>query len=276
MYKMLKYGLGIFLITLIFMTLGAVTAFASEEIPDDVSSGSAIETTTCEEFPAEESTEVTTESPEVTTESPIGGGGTTERPAESTTENPAESTTESPTESTTESPTESTTENPTESTTENLSESTTWTDTESTTEKPTKPENTTESTTEGTTQETTKKDPVYHYGGGNASSKGSGNLNSSLCRVTFQSGERGSINGYKTVTFVITKGTTPKQVPKVTARLGSVFTGWSKNGITLTDPVKVKLYANTIYTAMYEDRAANLSVLSGLISFDKLFDVIDG
>ncbi len=138
-----------------------------------------------------------------------------------------------------------------ENTTENTTKPTTEATTETTTETTTKI--ITEATTETTTVTTPVKPPT-HSGGGSGSGSGSGSSKS--CRVTFQSGDKGKIiRGQLSLSAVIAKGTKPKNIPNVIPDAGYVFIGWSKNGVTITNPQKVPLYSNTVYTAVYKEKS---------------------
>lgn len=213
--RLFKYILSTMVIAVLFVLAGTVSVYARTE--DQVTSGTSVEVSTEETTAGETVTEVTTES-------------TTKLPSEPSTEITTQTTTRPTTETTTQTTTR---ETATETTTKQIAQ-----------------EPSTETTTRQITQETsteaTTKAPVRSSGGGGSSKS---------CRVTFQSGEMGKIGNTTSVSVVINKGTAPKTVPKVTPKAGVVFVGWTKNGVTITDPAKVPLYSNTVYTAVYKEKS---------------------
>ena len=237
-----KYILSTIFIMVLLVAVCTVSVYA--RTGDNTAGETDIEISTEEITEAEDATETTTET-------------ATEFPTEATTEMIIEVTTEVMTEITTEDETGGS-GLPWEPSTEVTTHITTEGTTQTTTEKATQP--TTQTTTEPST-ETTTKAPVRSSGGGGSSKS---------CRVTFQSGEMGKIGSSVSVSVIINKGTVPKIVPAVTPKAGMVFVGWTKNGVTITDPKKVPLYSNTVYTAVYKEKSGldKLLNLGGIL--DKL------
>lgn len=228
--KCFKYISVLLVLAVLFVLLGGSTVFAADFLPDDViATGTSIETTqtdteTTTQTPPEESSEETT-------------GAVTETTTAETTK----------AETTTETTTATTIETTTETTTVHTSTETTQTTTKTTTQAAT------QTTTKEQATETTTKAPS-EGGGATHSSGGGGGGGSKTCRVTFAGGENGSIGGKSSVTVVVYKGSAPKAPPKAAPKAGYVFVGWSKNGTTITDPTKVPLYSNTVYTAVYRQK----------------------
>lgn len=232
--KCFKYISVLLVLAVLFVLLGGSTVFAADFLPVDViATGTSIETTqtdteTTTQTPPEESSEETT-------------GAVTETTTAETTK--AETTTETTTATTIETTTETTTVHTSTETTQTTTKTTTQTTTQAATQTTTKEQAT----------ETTTKAPS-EGGGATHSSGGGGGGGSKTCRVTFAGGENGSIGGKTSVTVVVYKGSAPKAPPKAAPKAGYVFVGWSKNGTTITDPTKVPLYSNTVYTAVYRQK----------------------
>lgn len=229
-----KYISVLLVLAVCFVLLGGSTVFAADFLPGDViTTGTSVETTqsdaqTTTQTPPEESSEETT-------------GTVTETTTAETTK--AETTTETTTAITIETTTETTTVHTSTETTQTTTKTTTQTTTQAATQTTTKEQAT----------ETTTKAPS-EGGGTSHSSGGGGGGSSKTCRVTFAGGENGSIGGKSSVTVVLYKGSAPKASPKAVPKAGYVFVGWSKNGTTITDPTKVPLYSNTVYTAVYRQK----------------------
>ncbi len=84
-------------------------------------------------------------------------------------------------------------------------------------------------------------------GGGSSSSTPS----TPTYTVTFKAGDHGTITG--ATSDSVEKGDSVSSTPKVTAKEGWSFIGWSTDGKTTVDPTDVEITKNTTFTALYEE-----------------------
>lgn len=104
----------------------------------------------------------------------------------------------------------------------------------------------------GTATGTPKKSSTGSIGGGSSSSGGK------YYDVTYKVGKGGTISGSDSES--VKANAYPTKAPKVTAKDGYEFKGWSLDGKTIVDPSDVRIKEDTTFTAIFEsNKTADLN-----------------